>query len=73
MPLTRRASDKVILIHTPSYEDWRPRSPDGSSSWTSLEYDNVVPTYVPFNWVPGVLNEQAVLGQQAPLLDVVPH
>lgn len=34
-PLTGLCADQVILIHMVGYEDWTPRSPNGSSSRTS--------------------------------------
>jgi hypothetical protein len=64
-PPVGKAGAKAILIHMAGYEDWRPRSPDGSSSRTSSEYGSSAPTIVPFIWTPGVLDGRSASGRRA--------
>lgn len=45
----RQLQDKVILIHMAEYEDWRLRSPYGTSSRTSFENGSSASTVVPFD------------------------
>jgi hypothetical protein len=55
-PLIGMGANKIILIHMVGYEDWSPRTPDGTGSRTSSEHDSSTPTVMPFEWATGVLD-----------------
>lgn len=52
--------DKTILIHMLGYEDWTPRSPNGSTSRTSSGHGSSAPTIARFDWVEGVIDGRPV-------------
>ena len=58
-PPTGMVGDKTILIHMAGYEDWTPRSPNGTSR-TSSEHGSSAPTVVPLVWNAGVIDGRPV-------------
>jgi hypothetical protein len=54
LPPTGMVSDKIILIHMAGYEDWNPRTPDGTCSRSSSEHGSSAAMFVPFEWTAGV-------------------
>jgi hypothetical protein len=64
-PLTGMACDKIILIHMAGYEDWSPRSPDGTVSRTSSEHGSSTLTVIPFDWTPRVLDGRSAPARHA--------
>lgn len=59
-PPIRLHGDKTILIHMLGYEDWTPRSPNGSTSRTSSGHGSSAPTIARFDWVEGVIDGRPV-------------
>jgi hypothetical protein len=56
VPPKGKLGDKAILIHLVGYKDWRARSPDMDSLGTSSEHGSPGPMFIPFPWMPGVLD-----------------
>ena len=68
-PPVGKKGESAILVHLAGYEDWRPRSPEAVPSGTSSETgSSSPPAWVPFTWVPGVLDGRrsaAAMGPRA--------
>jgi hypothetical protein len=54
-PVGKKGED-VVLVHLAGYEDWRPRSSDTGGSGTTSDNGSSAPVWIPFTWVPGVLD-----------------